>query len=83
MKRPSSEQTTATGFRKVVRPAPEILPACKNCTRFKYDADDRQGFNGEITFRRVNLECGLHRFGVTLDSLCDSHGFRHADRRDA
>jgi hypothetical protein len=82
MKRPSSEQIAAVGFRKVIRPEPEILPACRNCTHFIYDADDREGWKG-ITFRRINLQCRLHRFGVTLDSICNLHGFRHADRRDA
>ena len=78
----ANETRIAVNFRKVVVPKPEILAACKNCMHFSYVDDDRQNFKGEITLRKVSLFCMQHKFSVINSSVCDSHAFRHADRRD-
>ena len=79
---PFAQKRTAVNYRKVVRPVPQILPACRNCSAFRCDHDDRMGFNGQLQLRRVNLRCGQFGFGVSLEAVCDKHQFRNADRSD-
>ena len=79
---PFTQRKAEVQYRKVVRPVPEILPACKNCSAFRCDHDDRMGFNGQLQLRRVNLRCGQFGFGVSLEAVCDKHQFRNADRSD-
>ena len=79
---PFAQRKTEVHYRKVVRPVPEILPACRNCSAFRCDHDDRMGFNGQIQLRRTNMRCIDQGFGVSLEMVCDRHQFRHADRRD-
>lgn len=80
---PFAQRKAEVHYRRVVYPIPEVLPACKNCKTFCYDADDRMSLRGELTLRRVNLRCTQFGFGVSFESVCDKHAFRHADRRDA
>jgi hypothetical protein len=68
-------------FYRKASPVAVILPACRNCTHFVYDADDRMTLKG-VSFRRTKLRCGSHHFAVTLDMVCDTHAFHHASRRD-
>ena len=79
---PFAQRKVEVQYRKVVYPVREILPACKNCSAFRCDHDDRMGFNGQLQLRRVNLRCGQFGFGVSLEAVCDKHQFQHADRRD-
>ena len=79
---PFTQRKAEVHYRKVVRPVPEILPACKNCSAFRCDHDDRMGFNGQVTLRRVNLRCSQFGFGVSLEAVCDRHQFHHANRSD-
>lgn len=79
---PFAQRKAEVQYRRVVYPVREILPACKNCSAFRCDHDDRMGSKGELTLRRVNLRCSQFGFGVSLESVCDKHQFRHADRRD-
>ena len=80
---PFAQRKVEVQYRKVVYPVREILPACKNCSAFRCDHDDRMGFNGQLQLRRVNLRCGQFGFGVSLEAVCDKHQFRNADRSDA
>ena len=79
---PFAQRKAEVQYRKVVYPVREILPACKNCSAFRCDHDDRMGFNGQLQLRRVNLRCGQFGFGVSLEAVCDKHQFRNADRSD-
>ena len=79
---PFAQRKVEVQYRKVVYPVREILPACKNCSAFRCDHDDRMGFNGQLQLRRVNLRCGQFGFGVSLEAVCDKHQFRNADRSD-
>lgn len=78
----AAERRRRVNYRKVIVPKPEILPACKNCTHFAYDADDRENFKGEITFRKVRLHCVVLKTPVLNNCVCDEHDFYHADRSD-
>ena len=79
---PFAQRKAEVQYRRVVYPVREILPACKNCSAFRCDHDDRMGFNGQLQLRRVNLRCGQFGFGVSLEAVCDKHQFRNADRSD-
>ena len=79
---PFAQKRAAVNFRKVVRPVPETLPACRNCSAFRCDHDDRMGFGGQVLLRRTNLRCSDQGFSVSLDMVCDRHQYRHTDRRD-
>lgn len=79
---PFAQRKVEVQYRKAVYPVREILPACKNCSAFRCDHDDRMGFNGQLQLRRVNLRCGQFGFGVSLEAVCDKHQFRNADRSD-
>lgn len=68
------------GFRN--RAKPDVLPACRNCAHYVYDAEDRMGPAGE-TVSRGNQRCGKHHFPVAMNKVCDDHNFKHRDRRDA
>lgn len=68
------------GFRNADKPA--IVPACRNCIAYLYDAEDRFGPSGE-TFTRSNQRCHLHLIRVSRNTVCNDHQFKHRDRRDA
>lgn len=70
------------GYRKVVVPEPEILPACKNCKHFRYDSDDRENFKGWIILRKVKLRCVELSISVHNNCVCNKHVFCYNDRRD-
>jgi hypothetical protein len=72
----------AVNYREVVTPKPEILPACRNCTNFRCDHDDRMNFKNQLTLRRVNLRCDLNLFPVHLNDVCDRHAFQRTNRSD-
>ena len=76
---PFAQKRAAVNFRKVVHP---IQPACRNCSSFRCDHDDRMGFGGQVLLRRTNLRCSDQGFSVSLDMVCDRHQYRHTDRRD-
>lgn len=65
------------------RPAekPPVMPACRNCKSFTYDASDRMGARGPIV-EKIAKRCTLNGWNTTSNVLCDLHEFRHADRRD-
>jgi hypothetical protein len=79
--RAAQTKQAQVNFRDMVKPVPEILPACRNCTSYRCDHDDRETSKG-VVFHRTNQRCGLHGFSVSLNKVCDSHVFRHQDRRD-
>ena len=81
---PFAQRKAEVQYRRVVYPVREILPACKNCSAFRCDHDDRMGFDGQLQLQlhRVNLRCGQFGFGVSLEAVCDKHQFRNADRSD-
>lgn len=60
---------------------PPVMPACRNCKHFTYDAHDHMGARGH-TVEKVGKRCVINKFNVTSNVLCDLHEFRHADRRD-
>ncbi len=72
----------SVNFRKVDRPKPIIPAACRNCAEYRCDHEDRQGAKG-IYFQIANSRCVLHKFPVQRNTVCDSHMFKHDDRRDA
>lgn len=78
----AAEVRGLVNYRKVVVPKPEILPACKNCKHFAFDADDRQSFKGELTFWKIKLRCKVLRVSVLNNCVCDTHEFCYSDRRD-
>lgn len=73
----------AAGFRKAVPPEPKQFAQCRNCVHFVYDSEDRMNRRGEVTFGRSNLRCRQFSFPVNLGTVCNSHAFKHALRRDA
>jgi len=77
-----AELRRRVNYRQVVVPKPEILPACKNCKHFRFDADDRQNFKGELTFRKIKLRCDFLKVPVLNNCVCDTHEFCYSDRRD-
>lgn len=79
---PFAQKRAEVNYRKVVRPVSPILPACRNCSAFRCDHDDRMGFGGQVQLRRTNMRCSNQGFSISLDMVCDRHQFRHADRRD-
>ena len=46
---PFAQRKAEVQYRRVVYPVREILPACKNCSAYRCDHDDRMGFNGQDT----------------------------------
>lgn len=78
----AAEVRSLVNYRQVVVPKPEILPACKNCKHFRFDADDRQNFKGELTFRKIKLRCVVLKVSVLNNCVCDTHEFCYSDRRD-
>lgn len=78
----AAEAKAAVNLRKVVYPKPEILPACRNCTHFRCDHDDRCNSKGEVIFLQVNKRCARHSFSVQSGAVCDDHIFARADRSD-
>lgn len=65
------------------RPAekPPVMPACRNCKYFTYDACDRMGMRGDY-IEKISKRCTLNEFNVTSNIVCDKHEFKHADKRD-
>lgn len=75
----TTEQRQAVNYRKAEKPS--IVAKCANCASFIYDADDREGPRG-VYFEKTNKRCTLNCFSTTSGSVCDKHGFKHADKRD-
>lgn len=75
----SSETRDKFNFRKA--PKAPIMPACRNCKHFTYDASEREGMRGAYTEKR-GTRCTFHITTITSNILCDAHEFRHSDRRD-
>lgn len=82
--RPGAAETKQERARRInCREAekPPVMPACRNCKHFTYDASDRIGARGPIV-EKIAKRCTLNDWNTTSNVLCDLHDFRHADRRD-
>lgn len=60
---------------------PPVMPACRNCKNFIYDASDRMGMRGPIV-EKIAKRCVANACKVTSNLLCDLHSFCYADKRD-
>lgn len=60
---------------------PPIMPACRNCKHFTYDACDRMGMRSDYV-EKIGKRCTLNKFNVTSNIVCDLHEFKHHDKRD-
>jgi hypothetical protein len=69
----------AVNIRKARKP--EIVPACKNCKHFTYDASERMGMRGDY-IEKMGKRCTSLAINVTSNLVCDLHEFRHVDHRD-
>lgn len=68
----------SVNYRKPAKPLPQ--PACKNCGYYLCDHEDREGAKG-VYFETSNSRCRRHTMPVGRTSVCDTHEFKHADRR--
>lgn len=82
--RPGAAETPQERARRVnCRQAekPPVMPACRNCKSFTYDAGDRMGARG-MYIEKTAKRCTLNEFNVTSNVVCDLHEFKYPDRRD-
>ena len=79
MNKSALSQHAAVNLRQADKPP--VMPACKNCRYFTYDAADRMGSRGDY-IEKTKKRCTSLVIKVTSSLVCDQHEFRHADKRD-
>lgn len=76
------EKRCKVAYRKAIQPTPQIVAACRNCTHYLCDHDDRESDKRGVYFQIVNSRCGLNKFSVQRNCVCRNHAFHHPSRSD-